>query len=482
MTAAIALGRSALPAELQDLVSSLAAGDEPGFAVGIYNAGELVASAAAGCAVIEHEVPVNEHTAFDMASVSKHFTSACMLLLARDGLISLDEDIRVRLPELALGQPVTLRQCLTHTAGLRDYLSLCEATGVPVLGICEARAMDVIAGLRDTDFPPGSAFSYSNTGYVLAAALVRRITGSSLAQFVSERVFGPLGMTATRFRDDVGVPMPRLAAGYEAAASQDGEAGKDQVGKGQGGKTAFRRYDTTETVVGDGGCVTSLADLAAWHGFMASGSVLGTQIRDGLFEGQVLSDGTPAGYGLGLAAIDVAGEAAWWHSGSWYGYRAAVIYLPGRGAGVSVLANRNDKYASHIAAAAANAIVTAADVRACYESVSGTPAPLEQARTAAAEVAGLWHAPDFDLYLEFQASDGELTAPEADAEQRFRLGTDGRWHGIGTASGATFTRQGDELKAGWGLSAVREDTFVMAGSNSQGSAASGMPSGIFLNE
>jgi len=297
---------------------------------------------------------------------------------------------------------------------------------------------------------------------------VRRITGASLAQFASDRVFGPLGMTATRFRDDVGVLVPHLAGGYEAAVGKDGQ-------------TTFRRYDVTETAVGDGGCVTSLADLAAWHGFLASGNVLGTEIRDGLFAGQVLGADW-SGYGLGLAAIDIAGEAAWWHSGSWAGYRSAVIYLPGLATGVSVLANRNDKYASYIAAAAAQALVTGTDVRAHYASATGTPAPLEAAKSAAAEVAGLWHVPALDLYLEFQARDGQIVAPDQDAEQSFRLGTDGRWHGIGTASGGTFTRRDDLLMAGWGLSAGLEDTFVRAGSGATPGSASSLPSGLFLNE
>jgi CubicO group peptidase (beta-lactamase class C family) len=467
MTAGTALGRSPLPVELQDLVSSLAGAGEPGFAVGIYSAGELVTAAAAGCAICEHEVPLTEHTVFEIASVSKHITSACLLLLASDGLISLDRDIRAWLPELELRQPVTLRQCLTHSAGLRDYLSLCEVIGVPVLGLGEDRAMNLITGLRETDFPPGSAFSYSNTGYVLAAALVRRITGVSLAQFAGERVFGPLGMTASGFRDDVGVPVQQLAGGYLATPAKE---------------MTFRRHDVTETVVGDGGCVTSLADLAGWHGFMASGAVLGTQIRDGLFAGQVLNGGKAGGYGLGLAAIEIANEAAWWHSGSWAGYRTAVIYLPARGVGVSVLANRNDKYASHIAAAAANALVTGTDVRACYASATGIPAPPEQASGAAAEVAGLWHAPALDLYLEFRARDGEITAPDQDAEPTFRLGTDGRWHGIGIASGATFTRSDDALAAGWGLLEGLEDRFVRADATFPGASAPRLPSGHFFNE
>ena len=213
--------RTALPRPggLQDFLSPLAGGNEPGLAVGVYEDGQLVSSATAGCAVLEHGVPVSEHTAFDIASVSKHLTSACLLLLARDGLVDLDADVRSALPELRLTQPVTLRQCLTHTAGLRDYFALCDIAGLPVLGITEDRFADLVAGQAELDFPAGSAFSYSNTGYALAAVLVRRITGSGLARFARERMFGPLGMTATHFREDVSLLVPRLAAGYVAGAS-----------------------------------------------------------------------------------------------------------------------------------------------------------------------------------------------------------------------------------------------------------------------
>ena len=157
------------PDQLQDFVGTLAADGEPGLAVGCYAAASCASSATAGCAVIEHAVPVTEHTAFDIASVSKHLTSACLLLLARDGLANLDADLRTVLPELRLTRPVTLRQCLTHTAGLRDYFALCDIAGLPVLGITQDRFADLVAGQADLDFPAGSAFSYSNTGYALAA-------------------------------------------------------------------------------------------------------------------------------------------------------------------------------------------------------------------------------------------------------------------------------------------------------------------------
>ena len=459
------------PDKLQDFIAMLATDGEPGLAAGVYADGQLVSSATAGCAVIEHGVPVTEHTAFDLASVSKHLTSACLLLLARDGLVDLDADLRAALPELRLTQPVTLRQCLTHTAGLRDYFALCGIAGLPVLGITQDRFADLVTGQAELDFPAGSAFSYSNTGYALAALLVRRVTGSGLAQFARERVFGPLGMTATLFREDVSLLVPRLAAGYLAGPAGAGRP--DPV---------FRRSDVTEEVVGDGAIVTTLADLAAWHSFMATGAVLGADIRDGLLARQVLADGTPIGYALGLESIDVGGQAAWWHSGSWAGYRAAVIYLPGQRAGVSVLANRNDRYASHVALAVARALVAGGDPVAHYQALAGIPAPAARADAGARGLAGLWHEPDQDLFLRFEADAGHLVLREHGDEQRFVLATDGSWHGTGAAASGTYTADGGSLIAGWGLSARPEGRYRRAEPAAEGPSSLPVPAGIFRNE
>ncbi len=452
---------------LAKLADALACGDEPGLAIGVYARGKLAASATAGCGLPEHGVPVTETTAFDIASVSKHMTSACLLLLARDGLVDLDADIRSSLPELRLTRPVTLRQCLTHTAGLRDYFALCDIAGIGVLGITQDRFMDLAAGQEDLDFAPGSEFSYSNTGYALAATLVSRVTGAGLARLAAERVFGPLGMTATHFRDDVSLLVPGLAGGY--------------IATGTGG-TRFRRYDVTEEVVGDGAVVTTLTDLAAWHAFMADGAVLGTDIRDGLLVSQVLTDGTDTGYGLGLQLIDVAGQPAWWHSGSWAGYRAAVIYLPGQGSGVSVLANRNDRYASYVALAVATTLVGGGDPVSAYRALADQPAPAERAREQAREISGRWHEPDQDVYLQFEAEQDQVVRREYGAKLRFALGADGGWHGIGPAAGGTYRLRDGVLIADWGLSARADGRYLRAGVLPHSSAPRAVPAGFFRNE
>ena len=124
-----------LDSRLHDLLASSVNEEEPGVALGIYRDGELVVHASAGLAVVEHTVPIGPDTAFDIASASKHFTATCLLLLEREGRLSLDADVRAYLPELALRDEVTLRQCLTHTGGLREYYSLCGLSGVPLAGM-----------------------------------------------------------------------------------------------------------------------------------------------------------------------------------------------------------------------------------------------------------------------------------------------------------------------------------------------------------
>jgi CubicO group peptidase (beta-lactamase class C family) len=447
--------------QFTSFVSSLASAGEPGLAVGVYRDGSLAMSATAGAAVVEHDVAITEHTAFDIASVSKHMTSTCVLLLVRDGRLRLDADVRERLPELALTRPVTLRQCLTHTAGLRDYFTLCELAGIPVAGIDAGRFMDLMTGQRELDFAPGSAFSYSNTGYVIAAALVRRVTGEGLPGFARDRVFGPLGMTATHFRDDVSALVPHLAAGYLAGAG------------------GFRRCDVTEETVGDGAVVTTIEDLAAWHGFMCSGAVLGTDIRDGLLARQPLTGGARLDYALGVESIDVAGTAAWWHSGSWAGYRTAVIYLPCEHTGVSVLANRNDHNASLIAFAVAWALITGEDPRSCYDRARGMPAPADVALGQLGAMTGLWHDSDQDLFLDVRkAGSGLIAVRGLGTEYQFRLCADGAWHGLRQASAMTYTVWDGTLIAGLAPSARPEGRYRQV---PRVSGPSPVPVGTYFN-
>jgi CubicO group peptidase (beta-lactamase class C family) len=409
--------------ELADLVSECVTGDDPGHAVGVYRRGELTAHASCGLAVLEHGIPIGLDTVFDVASASKHFTAACLVLLERDGMLSLDDDIRTHLPELSLPAPVTLRQCLSHTGGLREYVSLCELAGVPMAGMDESRLMPLLAGQTALNFPPGTGWSYSNTGFVLAAAAVRRLTGMSLAEFASKRLFGPLGMRVTRFRDDLAVLVPCLASGYTAAPG--------------GG---WNRVDLLETMVGDGALVTSINDLARWQDFMLTGATLGVEARDALLEPAVLAGGRQLPYALGLEIAIVGRHRMYLHSGFIPGFRSAVGYLTDEAVGIAVLANRDDTYPAEIAIRIAERVT---GVRALAPPARSDVA---SARAAQDAIAGLWYSPDLDVYATLVAADdGSLEQAEGDWVLRFVALADGSWRSVEGATSIRLRLVADEL-------------------------------------
>jgi CubicO group peptidase (beta-lactamase class C family) len=412
-----------------DLIEGYVTGNDPGHVVGVYEGGRLASHAAAGRAVIEHDVPLGIDTVFDIASASKHFTATCLLLLQRDGVLSLDDDVREYLPELVLGDRVSFRQCLSHTAGLREYYSLCELAGVPIAGMDETRLMRLLAGQASLDFPPGTDWSYSNSGYAVVTAAVRRLSGRSLAEFSAERVFEPLGMRVTRFRDDLAVPVPRMASGYSPVS---GHSPAPDVG--------WRRIDITERTVGDGGIITSLGDLGRWFDFMLNGAVLGGDIRDKLLETAVLVDGRALSYSLGLETSSVGRHRIHWHSGSIDGFRAALAYLLDRRIGIAVMANRDDTFPAEIAMAVAG--------RLCGVEPPAVPPRLDRETALAAQsaVAGLWYSPALDVHMELRANeDGTLTQLEHGYAYRFGGRCDGTWVGLGYAASMSLRTVGAEL-------------------------------------
>jgi CubicO group peptidase (beta-lactamase class C family) len=410
------------PVDLFDLIAPYGTGEGPGHAAGVYRGGELVAHASAGRAVIEHGIPIGMDTVFDIASASKQFTAACLVLLRDDGVLSLDDDVRAHLPELSLPAPVTLRQCLSHTGGLREYYSLCELAGVPVAGMDQKRLMRLLAGQADLNFAPGTGWSYSNTGFVLAAAAVERLTGRSLAKLAAERLFDPLGMRVTRFRDDLAVPVRGLATGYTPTPG------------------GWRRVDITEEVVGDGGIVTSIADLAAWQRFMLTGAVLGAGVRDALLEPAMLAGGRLLPYALGLEITTVGGRRMYLHSGSIGGFRSALAYLIDDGVGIAVLANRDDTFPAQIAVSIAERLVGV--------DAAVPPARLDRRAAAAAQpaVTGVWYCPELDTHIAIDAADdGTVTRVDGDLAYRYAAASDGSWLGVERATSLRLRPAGDEL-------------------------------------
>src|SRR5688572_30059862 len=194
------------PAAAVDAVFARWTAASPGCAVGVSIGGRSVLERAYGMADLEREAANKADTIFEAGSVSKQFTAAAVLLLARDGKLSLDDPVRTYVPELpayAEG-PITIRHMLTHTSGLRDWGEVAAIAGWPRgrRAHTHAHVLDIASRQTALNFAPGTNWSYSNTGYNLSAIIVARVSGQSFADFSRDRIFMPLGMTRTSWRDD----------------------------------------------------------------------------------------------------------------------------------------------------------------------------------------------------------------------------------------------------------------------------------------
>lgn len=384
---------------LRDVVQKYDVEGEPAVAVGIYRDGTLVDHVVVGLASLEHGAPASTSSLFDIASSSKQFTSTCLLLLEKDGKLSLDDDLRDHLPGMRLRQRVTLRQCAQHTAGLREYMAANDLVGAGEWSWkTEEQVIRQLTANVDTDFEPGSQWSYSNTGYIALAAVVRAVSGSSFAEFASDRLLRPLGMDASGFADDLTAIVRGRAMGYVKA--DDG----------------FRRADSPDEVVGDGGLVTSLVDLAAWQGFLHDGRVLGADVRDRLLTRAVLADGREIPYALGIEHETVLGRHAVQHGGAIQGYRAHLLHLLDEDLGVAVLANRSDVAAATVARAALAAVL--GELQPVRTSVAAGPS---------GDPNGLWYTAREEMFVATSEADGRLTLEMGGASIAFVPAEPGAW-------------------------------------------------------
>src|SRR5215204_768186 len=291
-----------------------AAAPAPGCAVGVSLNGETVLEKAFGLAEMEHNIPNTPQTIFESGSVAKQFTAASVVLLALDGKLSLDDPVRKYIPELPeYGKPLTIRHILTHTAGLRDWGSVMELTGAGRGDrvINNDIALDVIAHQKNLDFTPGAEYSYSNSGYQLAAIIVERVSKQKFGTFVEERLFKPLGMKNSSWRDDFQKLITGRAQGYSR----------------QGDKAPWRLNMPFMNVVGNGGMLTTVGDWLKWNAMLDSRS-LGAPLIEALETQGVLNDGRKISYALGLDVGSHKGVKEIAHSGGTAGYQTYLSRYP----------------------------------------------------------------------------------------------------------------------------------------------------------
>lgn len=371
-------GQEALNAKVDAIFSEYARADSPGCALGVFRDGRIVYAGGYGMANLELGVPIAPSTVFDLGSTSKQFTAACIVLLAQEGKLSLDDDIRKYLPELPdYGRVITVRHLIHHTSGIRDYLALMSLAGVDFDGVTtEEDALALIARQKELNFPPGEEHLYSNSGYFLLGVIVKRASGKSLARFAAERIFEPLGMKHTHFHDDHTRIVPGRATGY--ARRKEG-----------GFRIAMSGFEQT----GDGAVMSTVEDLLQWDRNFYEPKVGGTALIRQLLAPGTLNSGEKLNYAFGLTLGEHRGLKTVSHGGSWAGYRAELLRFPEQNLSVACLCNLAAANPGRLARQVAE--VYLGDRMAVPEKAEarGTEAAVKIAETELARRAGLYRHP-----------------------------------------------------------------------------------------
>ena len=305
-------------------------GAVPGASVLVVRDGVPIVRRGYGFADLEAHRAATPRTNYRLASVTKQFTAACILLLAGDGRLGLDDRVRHWLPGLpAAADTITIRHLLTHTGGLIDYEDI-----MPPGRTTQLRDADVLHLLESQDrlyFAPGSRYRYSNGGYALLALIVEKAAGESFQAFLRQRIFVPLGMSDTLAYVKQGPPVPDRAYGYT----------------GTHGTWTRTDQSLTSAVLGDGGIYSSIDDLAKWDAALYDDRLLGEESRRLAFTPWTKTDDPAVGYGFGWR---ITGETLW-HSGESIGFRNVIVRWPQRHLTVIVLTNRNEPEPYRIALA-----------------------------------------------------------------------------------------------------------------------------------
>lgn len=318
--------KSANETALKQVFADFIKPGEPGCSVGVARNGALVHSSAYGIADIAARKPLTADSVFNIASVSKEFTAFSILLLDERKALSIDDPLIKHIPELsASARGVTVRHLLHHIGGLRDYERLLLLKGRRFEdGATQFESVVLLGRQRSPDFAPGTKYEYSNTGYLLLATVVERVSGRSMKQFAAENIFGPLGMKHTTIIDRYPAGLPQLARGYAP------------------GKRGFDVKEAAWEQVGDGQVHTTVADLLLWAENFQTGRVGGKPLIQRMTQVGALNSGKKLDYAAGLGIGEHNGLPTVGHGGSWAGYRSDLLMFPRQHFAVSVLCNRTD--------------------------------------------------------------------------------------------------------------------------------------------
>jgi CubicO group peptidase (beta-lactamase class C family) len=320
------------------IFASLKSRDLPGAAVVVIQNGRIVFERGYGVTDLRTRRPIDGHTDFRLASVTKQFTAMAIMLLVHDGKLRYETRLTDILPDFPdYGREITIRQLLNHTSGLKDYEDLMpkdyEEGRQELRQIQDGEVLELLEREKTTNFAPGTKWAYSNSGYVLLGIIVGKVSGEPFAQFLNDRIFVPLHMTYSLAYVKGTKEVPNRAYGHSNDSNSWHET--DQ--------------SPTSATLGDGGVYSSVEDLAKWDAALQKHMLLGpAEMEPALTpvkvpEGQVTEpDGRPAEYGFGWFLNPYRGHKRMWHYGETMGFRTAIQRFVDDKLTVVVLCNRSD--------------------------------------------------------------------------------------------------------------------------------------------
>lgn len=318
-------GGADAPGRIDRIFERWNTGRTPGCAVGVAQRGQVVYTQGYGYANLEYGVRITPDTVFESGSVAKQFTAGAVALLVLDGKLSLDDPIRKYVPEVPdFGTPIRIRHLLSHTSGLRSQWPLLTLAGRPPGSAVHsvAEIVELVSFQRELNFKPGDEYLYNNTAFTLLTVVVERVSGQPFAAFCRDRLFKPIGMPKTHWRDDFTHIVQGRATAYRAV--------------GAGG---FRSFPSFTNVIGNGGLLTTIGDLLRWNDHLDHPRVGGQAWAEMLQTPARLNDGSVLGYAFGLVVQDYRGVREVGHGGSTAGYQTYVMRMPDERLSVAVLCN-----------------------------------------------------------------------------------------------------------------------------------------------
>jgi len=301
--------------------------DVPGCALGIMKDGELIYSKGYGLANMDYNIPNSDSSAYWICSISKQFTAACIVLLAEQGKLSFDDNLKSYFPDFPdYAKKITIRQMLNHTSGIRDYYDLRILKGLSDDYLyTDADLRKLLINQTYLNFTPGEKYLYSNSGYWFLGQIVNKVSGNNLADFARKEIFEPLGMKNTHFHNDHTQIVKNRAIGYVP-----------------NGKGIYKMSTIIIDVIGAGGIYTSIKDIKKWDEAYYNSTILSKTFWKEMTKQGVLNNGKVIDYASGLWIEKYKGLKTIRHGGAFVGLRTVFIRFPEEHLSIAIFANRED--------------------------------------------------------------------------------------------------------------------------------------------